>query len=479
MGIAYGKAGHVLNSIENYLGPEVFRQGVHNYLTAHLYANATAEDFWNAEAAVSHKPVDRIMESLIAQPGVPALTLAQPSDGKVSIAQMRFFLSPSVKPNPAQKWVLPVCFKTAGNGQQCEVLSPDHASLQVPPGALFFANAEGTGYYRSAYPSSVYQSLVEKAESGLTPAERISLIGDEWVQLRANKASAGDYLDLVAAVKNDPSAAVVAEAVEGVGVLYDRVASSPQEKSELAAWIRNTFAVPHRNLPAPSPDDSPNARELRAQLFLVLGFYGKDPAILAQAHELAEKYLANPASVDPTLRESALTLAASNGDAALFDQLLRVYHTSSNPEFQRNALRRLAVFEDPQLEERALEMAVSGQVRNQDAVNQLAMEMESDINRDRAWKFIQSHWDKVQAQFTENMGAALVDSTDAFCSAADRDNVQAFFATHKVAASDVSLRHSLEHINGCIELRALQEPGLRSWLAAQPSAGGSQHPALR
>jgi aminopeptidase N len=61
----------VLLTVENYLGEETFRQGVHNYLAAHEYANATAEDFWGAQTATSHKPVDKIMESLVAQPGAP------------------------------------------------------------------------------------------------------------------------------------------------------------------------------------------------------------------------------------------------------------------------------------------------------------------------------------------------------------------------------------------------------------------------
>jgi len=77
------------------------------------------------------------------------------------------------------------------------------------------------------------------------------------------------------------------------------------------------------------------------------------------------------------------------------------------------------------------------------------------------------------------MGAALVDSTQAFCSVADRDRVERFFATHKVAASDVSFRHAIEHINGCVELRALQEPELKSWLASQPEGAGGQHTALQ
>ncbi len=78
-GIAYGKASDVLLTVENYLGEETFRQGVHDYLSAHLYSNATAEDFWNAQTATSHKPVDKIMESLVAQPGHPSSPLAKPS----------------------------------------------------------------------------------------------------------------------------------------------------------------------------------------------------------------------------------------------------------------------------------------------------------------------------------------------------------------------------------------------------------------
>ena len=79
-GIAYGKAGAVLGMVENYLGEEIFRQGVHNYLAAHLYANATAEDFWSAQTANSHQPVDVIMKSFVTQPGVPLLTFSQQSN---------------------------------------------------------------------------------------------------------------------------------------------------------------------------------------------------------------------------------------------------------------------------------------------------------------------------------------------------------------------------------------------------------------
>jgi aminopeptidase N/puromycin-sensitive aminopeptidase len=465
-GISYGKASDVLLTVENYVGEETFRQGVHNYLAAHVYANATAEDFWGAQTATSHKPVDKIMESLVAQPGAPILTFGEPTNGMVAINQKRFYLSPSIVLDPAQKWTLPVCFKTA-NGQDCQLLTPGDSKLKAPISGLFFANAAAKGYYRSAYPSREYSALVAQVETGLTPTERISLIGNEWALARANKTPIGAYLDLAAAVKADPGAEVVRAAFRGVNGTYDRVAANAEERDALAAWIRSTFTPQYAKLAPPAETDSANTREMRAQLFGFLGFYGKDPAVLIQAQEITAKYLADPGSVDATLCQAALAVAARNGDAQLFDRLQQIYETSTNPEYQENSLRLLAEFENPALLQRALDYAVSGKVRNQDAAIQFVIALSIDENREQTWKYIQNNWDKVQAQFTTEMGAYLVGSTGSFCSADAKASVETFFSTHKVAASDKAFKHALESIDGCIELRKLQEPKLKEWLAAQ------------
>jgi aminopeptidase N/puromycin-sensitive aminopeptidase len=225
----------------------------------------------------------------------------------------------------------------------------------------------------------------------------------------------------------------------------------------------------YARLAPPAESDSANTRELRAQLFRVLGLYGKDPAILSQAREVSLKFLADRTSVDATLGQTALAITARNGDAALFDQLQQVYENSTNPEFQEGALRLLAEFENPALAQRSMDYAVSGKVRNQDAVIQFAIALGSSENREQAWAYIQNNWEKVQAQFTTEMGAVLVSSTGRFCSADGRSSVEKFFSTHKVAASDKALKHALESIDGCIELRALQEPNLKQWLAGQPA----------
>ena len=465
-GISYGKAGAVLNMIENYLGKETFRRGVHNYLAAHEYGNATAEDFWGAQTKTSGKPIDKIMESLVAQPGEPILNFAAPANGSVSVAQQRFFLSPSQQPDLSQKWTIPVCFKTSADEHDCQVLTPTDASLKVPSSPLFFANANGTGYYRSTYTPADYAALVAQVETGLKPTERISLIGDEWAQVRSNKASVGDYLNLVTAVKGDENAEVLGAALSGVGTIRSQVASDEAERDALSAWVRATFSPVYAKLPAPSPSDTPGTIELRSSLFGTLGF-AKDPAILAQAREIANNFIANPASVDPTLGETALHVAASNGDETLYNKLVQVYETSSNPELKNRALQLTGVFEDPTLARRTLDYALTPKVRSQDAAIQFYIVMQSPKTRAMAWQYVKDHWDQIHNLLTPELGNILVAATGGFCSATDRDDVEQFFSTHKVASAEQGVKHSVEHINGCIELRSLQENNLKQWLATQ------------
>src|SRR5579864_738048 len=92
--IAYAKTAAILRMVENYVGPQTFRAGVNDYLKQHAYGNATAEDFWNTQTRVSHKPVDRIMASFVEKPGVPLVTVSSECKGnktEVKVEQQRFF----------------------------------------------------------------------------------------------------------------------------------------------------------------------------------------------------------------------------------------------------------------------------------------------------------------------------------------------------------------------------------------------------
>ena len=468
-GISYGKGGAVLSMVENYLGKETFRQGVHNYLAAHLYANATAEDFWNAQTATSHKPVDKIMESFVAQPGVPLITFTSDGKTKVEAAESRFYLSPGAGSGSAtsQSWTIPVCFK--GEAKDCELLSGATGTLKVPASPFLFADAGGKGYYRSLYPKPVYDSIVSHAEKSLTPEERISLLGDEWAMMRSGHGTVGDYLNLVGAVKNDPSETVLSNALGKLSTIEARIATDT-ERDELEAWVRGEFSPAYKALGAATAGESQDKHQMRALLFGVLGA-AKDPVILAESKAITEKFLADPASVDPELAQSALGIAASNGDAALYDKLLALSASTKDPAIQTQALFLTARFKDHALAKRTLDSVADGKVKNQDSWILLAILLGNQDTREFTWKYIEDNWTKVSAQFTTSSGNRVVGATGAFCSAEKRDEVTSFFSTHKVDAAERTLKQVGDSINACIELHQAQEPNLKTWLADKGTTG--------
>ncbi|HUY82080.1 MAG TPA: M1 family metallopeptidase [Acidobacteriaceae bacterium] len=466
-GITYGKAAAMLNMVEHYEGVQTFRQGVHNYLRAHMYGNADAQDFWNAQTAVSHMPINKIMESFVAQPGVPLLTFSNPQGGSVSVNQERFFLNPTVKTSRAQTWYVPVCFKAEDGGDHCDLLSGARQTLKAPEAPFLFGNADGLGYYRSSYPQAVYAKILDKIETGLTPEERIGFIGDEWAKVRANTAPVGQYLNLVAAVRSDQSADVIGTALGNVAAINDQIASTSAEHAALARWTRQNFGSTYNLLGAPQDTDSPMKKVLRATLFGYLGDLGNDPEVIAQAKTMAEAYLKDQSSVEPTLAHEALTVAAIHGDAAFFDQLQKVFETSNNPDLQETALRLLGDFAEPSLATRALNFAVSGKVRNQDSVLLIGGMLGGRRTRDLTWQYVQDRWPQVDAQLTEWMEARLVSGASSFCSADKRAGVMNFFTTHKMHAAARTLLQTRDHINACIDLRSMQGENLRDWVSGQ------------
>jgi aminopeptidase N len=447
--------------VESYVGEETFRQGVHNYLAEHLYGNATAEDFWRAQTLTSRKPVDKIMSSLVIQPGVPLLSFTGDGKGTVGVKQSRFFSDPTAKSQGAQIWTLPVCFKTTGK-PTCVVLDSADQRMKVPASKFRFANAGAKGYYRSSYAKAIYVDILARAETSLTPEERIILIGDQWALMRSGAATIGDILNLVAVMRNDPNSIVLEKALGTIGEIENRIATD-DERAVLRAWVRKQFTPMYRALGS-VPDgkgvEPQNKQQMRALLFVALGD-AKDPAVLAEAKTLANRYIADQTSVTPSLAQSALYVASTNGDAELYDKLLALRASSPDPEVQATALFLTTHFSDSGLIARTLDSVAIGKMRNRDGATMLAILVRNRDTREQAWTYVTRHWDRIQV----SSRSRLVAAAGSFCSPEKHDEVLSFFNTHGVTAGDRALRIAGEAINSCIQLRGAQEPNLREWLA--------------
>src|SRR5205085_7419308 len=99
--------------------------------------------------------------------------------------------------------------------------------------------------------------------------------------------------------------------------------------------------------------ESDEVQLLRPELLQIAGDQGNDPQILAEARKRAEAWLRDHASVDAEIAGVALRLAASRGDAALFDSLHDAARAEKDRRDRQLLLGAMASFRDPALAKKA------------------------------------------------------------------------------------------------------------------------------
>src|SRR5580700_6937939 len=326
-GIAYGKAASVLRMLESYLGEQTFRAGINAYIQQHQYANATADDFWSAQAKTSKKPVDQIMPTFVKQAGAPIINVKSQCSGNsttVTLDQRRYYYDrEKFQAASDQIWQVPLCLKSSTGAQKCELLTKKEQTFTLEGCSTWvLANAGATGYYRAGYQPDAVRALAGDAESKLTPAERIALQSDIWASVRVGREPVGDYLAFAQGLGSDRNRAVMDDVLGRLDFI-GRYLVTDSDRDSFRAWLRGYLAPMMKDVGwDPKPGESDEQRTLRGRLFNSLGYDARDPEVLAQARKLADKVLDDPSSVDRQLAGGALALAALNGDQALYDRLI-------------------------------------------------------------------------------------------------------------------------------------------------------------
>jgi aminopeptidase N len=480
-GIAYGKAAAVLRMLESYLGPEVFRAGVNEYLKEHAYANATAEDFWNTMARSSHQPVDAIMSSFVKQPGAPIVSVKAQCANQVTtvtLSQERYFYDRSkFYEGDDQLWSVPVCLRESGADQgttgKCEVLTKKEQQVSLPGcGAWVLANAGADGDYRSSYQPKTVQAISHDAESGLTPAERIMLLSDIWASMRVGRTDIGDYLTLAQAMQPDRNRAVVQYLLTQINYAGVYLVND-SDRPAFQLWVRHLLGPVVRDLGfAPKPGESDDQKNLRAAVLHTLGIAGADPEVLAEAHKQTSLALQDAAAVSPELAPVFFSIAALNGDAALYDSFMAKAKSSEIPGTYYVYLTTLSQFSDPKLLQRTLDYAISGQVRSQDVKSVIGQVMQNPAGRSVAWDFVRAHWTELSKAGGPYNSGALIGSAASLCDAEQENQVREFFSTHSAENSSRILKQTLERIDYCVDLKAREESPLSAWLGEHSDTAG-------
>ncbi|HEV1287153.1 MAG TPA: M1 family aminopeptidase [Bryobacteraceae bacterium] len=186
--IVYQKGAAILVMLDGWLGEDRVREGLHQYLLAHKFGNATTADL--ESSLEGSKPV---LDSFLNQTGIPSIR-AKCGDAHLAIDQT----------NTAHNWKVPVCWRGEGIAASCAVLD-SHAEIPVKSCPTWiYLNAGGRGYYRTEFTPDQLAAL---DLTKLTAAERLTLIYD----LRASKNIASP---LLVKLESDPEPEIVKAATD-------------------------------------------------------------------------------------------------------------------------------------------------------------------------------------------------------------------------------------------------------------------------
>ena len=472
-GIAYEKTAGVLRMVEQYVGAASFRAAISSYLKKYAFKNAAGEDFWTEMARVTGRPVDRIVRSYVDQAGAPVLSIrnrCESGSSTIAVGQSRFVGAPNAPAPAPQTWTVPACFKTAQQGQpRCELVERREQTTTGPGCNAVFANADARGYYLSEYAPDAVRALTKTAAApsgGLSPLERISLLGDEWWMVRSGRHDLDVYLDLAGALSRDETPAVVDRLAGNLGFVASYIAE-PGQLPRFQTWVRERFAPALNALGFPGdPADTDERHNRRATLLGLVGGTGNDPDVQQRARELATQYIANPTTLPATIAGTVLQIAASDGDAALYDRYMaQIQQPGTQPEDYYRFFAALPAFRSPALVTRTLEFAVSDNVRTQDTGTLIAGLLARPASRDAAWAFTQAQWPTLVKKLGTFQGIpTIVSALGGFCSTPKAAEIKAFFAKSPVPSAERTLQQTVERIENCAAVDARQSAPFARWL---------------
>jgi len=468
--ISYGKAAGVLWMLESYLGPETFRKGVHNYLKQHAYGSATSEDFWNSLTAVSNKPVGLIMSAFINQAGLPLVSIEAKCRGNVTdvtLWQQRYFADRSLfNSGSDESWPIPVCMKvgtdrTGQTQERCVLLSKKRERVILSGCASWvMGNVRAAGYYRTGYDSGDLQAMSRNLETELTPSERIRLLSDAWASVRVGRQSIEDYLGLLDGLKAESDTAMIDIGTTELEYIGRYLVSEP-DRASYERWVKGLLSRLAEDLGwQAAPGEGDERKALRAQVFLTLGATARDPGVLEKAGKLAQAFIDGSTAMDAAMADTVLQLAAIHGGTAFYDQVLDRMNRAASPQDYYQSLTVFESFEDPALLDRTLKLAMTGEVRTQDAFGRTGViggVMANPAGERLAWDFVREHWEEIGKKLGGYNGTGgLVAATASFCDPELHSQVEDFFSHRQIPDAERTLRQSLEHINYCVDLKSQQ-----------------------
>ena len=433
--LTYQKGGSLLRMLEQYLGVEEFRQGISLYLKTHAYGNTETGDLWDAiQKANPSVPVRNLMDSWIWQPGYPLIS-ARLNGTELVLNQQRFAYDDTDDPTI---FVVPIHLSIDGVESKLLLDSAQTRVALPSAGATVLVNAGGHGFMRVAYDDTLRARLDGNTLERLTVIDRYNLVDDAWNAVISGRLAAADFLSFAEAFHGNRDLAVwqgIAVGLRGLSRLVDGPAYEALQHriADLARPVVCDLGW------EPKEGEPDLTAKLRGLMVGVLAIQGND----AEAQSRCRAML-NDDTTDPELAAIAAVAVASVGTDEDYDEFVKRFRTADTPQLKLRFMFALAEFPQADQIRRTIDVALSAEVKTQDAPFLLNRCIANRHNGAMAWEFVRRNWPQLLEKFPDNTIVRMVSAVTTLTTPDLVADVQAFFSEHPIPQAVKTLEQLLE-----------------------------------
>lgn len=462
--ITYSKGSAVITMLENYVGADVWRDGVRRYMKTHAYSNTRSDDLWREVEAAAGKPITSIAHDFTLQPGVPMISLdevnCENGQTTIKLSQGEF-----TKDRPAKKslrWHVPVIAQTLGGEPVRGLIKDGSGTMQLPGCGAVLLNAGQSGYFRSHYSSRDFAALRE-GFAKLSAIDQLGIMGNTSALGMTGAQPASDILDLIKATPLNAEAKVwgrIAESLRGFDSLYkgDKLRQEKFREFSIKTLRPALKRVGWEAMPGESEPDA----ILRSDLISSLGNLG-DTEVIAEARRRYAVRDTEPNAMPRALYKTLLDIVANHADLATWEKMHAEARSEQRTMLKDRLYQLLASTQDKLLAQRALEMALTEEPGATNSASMLRSVAEN--HPDMAFDFALAHRQKVEPFIdTTSSSRYYPRLADSSLDPAMVGKLKAYSDKYVAAGSRRATRIAIDNIEYRIHVRETRLPEIDAWL---------------
>lgn len=432
----------------DYLGIDLFRDGIQYYMEKFKFKNAASDDLWDCLSRVSKIDVKSMMSLWTKQKGYPLIILKEEILKDKKIIKMKQIEYKDNGKFGKSKWIIPITYFTSKNSKEIKfMMEKEEMSIEVDLDVEWIKlNTNQTGFYRVQYPKSYYtNSLFEAVKNHqLNDMDAFGIQYDLLALCRSSQISISDVLNFLKAYQ-DYEVFIVWQGISFTLSSIWNIFKYQESHQFIKDFGKNLFQKISKKVGWKNEKNESHLNILLRYLALNNSVTYGNIEIMKEGKEIFLK----DGYVEPDLRQVIYKIIFTIGTKEEKEKLLNDYNNSTFTEEKIRILSEIGNETDKTELEKYLKFGFSEKVRKEDVFELINSISRNFHGREMVWSYFKDHFDEIFKKYSggmHNLGKFVKISTDKFSTLEKKKEIEEFFELHPIPEAQIVIQNCLEKI---------------------------------